>query len=72
MTVPPGNGIEDPEGLSQRGRRALGLIAVAIVVVVAASIDYLHPTLTSKRKMPAPPANSGLVAMSGDVISFDL
>lgn len=40
-------------GLSPRGRRAFGLMAVAVVVIVAAGLVYLYPTLTSK---PAPKA----------------
>jgi len=43
----------ESEGLSMRGRRALGVMAAAVVVIVAAGFVYLYPTLTSK---PAPKA----------------
>jgi CubicO group peptidase (beta-lactamase class C family) len=42
------------KGLSPRGRQALGLMAVAVVVIAAAGFVYLYPTLTSK---PAPKAS---------------
>jgi len=43
----------ESEELSTRGRRALGVMAVAVVAIVAAGFVYLYPTLTSK---PAPKA----------------
>jgi photosystem II stability/assembly factor-like uncharacterized protein len=64
-------GEKHTEGLSQRGRRALGLIAVAVIVVVAAGIVYLYPTLTSKTRTATPSSSPAVDTMPGDVISFD-
>jgi CubicO group peptidase (beta-lactamase class C family) len=48
-------GIDESNGISPRRRRAFGLMAVAVVVIVAASFLYIYPTLTSK---PTPKASS--------------
>jgi CubicO group peptidase (beta-lactamase class C family) len=45
----------EPERLSPRRRRAFTLMAVAVAVIVAASISYLYPTLHAKT---APRASS--------------
>ncbi|HEX9097998.1 MAG TPA: serine hydrolase domain-containing protein [Candidatus Dormibacteraeota bacterium] len=47
----------ESEGLSKRGRRALGVMAVAVVVIVAAGFAYVYPTLTSKPAPKAGPAS---------------
>ena len=59
------------ERLSRRGIRALGLIVLAVIVVVAASIVYLYPTLTSRTKTASPSSNLALVTGVGDHMSFD-
>lgn len=56
--------------LSPRGRRALGLMAVAVVVIVAAGLVYLYPTLTSKPKTESR-TNLPPVTRQGDLVSYD-
>ncbi|MHB8612210.1 MAG: WD40/YVTN/BNR-like repeat-containing protein [Candidatus Dormibacteraceae bacterium] len=41
------------ERLSRRGRRALPLIVLALVVIAGTSLAYMHPTLPSQPKAPA-------------------
>jgi CubicO group peptidase (beta-lactamase class C family) len=48
----------ESELLSTRGRRALGVMAAAVVVIVAAGFVYLYPTLTSKPAPKAGPINA--------------
>jgi photosystem II stability/assembly factor-like uncharacterized protein len=70
MTDPPEMAGVPAERLSPRAKRAVGLIAIAVLAVGAAGTVYLFPSLTSKPKT-ASPGNSALVTAPGDVISFD-
>ena len=48
----------ESERLSTRGRRALGVMAAAVVVIVASSIVYIYPTLTSRPAPKTSPINA--------------
>ena len=63
---------EPLEGSTTRRRRALSLIAVAVIVVAVASIVYLSPRLSSKTSPASPPINPGPVTRSGDIITYDV
>lgn len=56
--------------LPHRIERAFALIALAVIVVAVASINYLHPALTS-RPEPASATKLPLVALQGDSVSYD-
>jgi photosystem II stability/assembly factor-like uncharacterized protein len=58
-------------GLSKRGRRALGLMTLALVVIAAAGFAYLYPTLTSRPKAASPTTNLPPVNRSSDLVSYD-
>ncbi len=48
----------ESEGFSRRGRRALGVMAVAVVAIAAAGFVYVYPTLTAKPAPKAGPINA--------------
>jgi photosystem II stability/assembly factor-like uncharacterized protein len=55
--------------LSRRGRRAVGLIALAVAVVVAASLVYLRPSLSPKPRTGSPAFT--LVSRQADSVLYD-
>lgn len=57
--------------LSPRGRRAIGLIALAVVVIVVGSLVYLHPTLPSNPTTASPTISLPPVSKQGDGVSYD-
>jgi photosystem II stability/assembly factor-like uncharacterized protein len=62
---------EQSQRLSERGRRAVTLIATAAVMVVAAGFAYLYPSLITATK-PARPSSSPLpVTRPGDYVSYE-
>src|SRR5260370_8120660 len=48
----------ESERLSTRGRRALGVMAAAVVVIVASSIVYISPTVTWRTAPKTSPINA--------------
>ena len=57
---------------SRRGRRALPLIALSLVVIVATAIAYLHPSLPSLSKASAPAKPAGPPLLSNDyLVAYD-
>ena len=62
-----------PEGrVSRRGRRALSLIALSLVVIVATGLMYLHPSLPSHLKGSAPAKAAGPPLLSNDyLVAYD-
>src|SRR5665213_1095504 len=60
-----------PKRLSARGRQALGLMALGVVVIVGASLVYLYPTLSSKRRTASPTINPPPISRQGDLVSYD-
>lgn len=57
--------------LSQRARRALGLIAAAVTVVVVSSIVYLHPSPNANTTTLSRSSSPALVMGAGGFLAFD-
>ena len=57
--------------LSPRGRRGVGLIALAVTVIVVASIVYLYPNLAPKAKTTSPTSSLLPVSRLSDDVSYD-
>src|ERR1700730_6436854 len=51
--------MDEPDEPSERGRRALPLIAGALAAMVVAGLIYLHPTFPSPPKVPVAPPKTG-------------
>lgn len=62
-----------PQGLTQRGRRGLAAIAIAVTVVAVASIAYLRPSSTSQATTASVPnsRNATLATTPGDFVAVD-
>jgi photosystem II stability/assembly factor-like uncharacterized protein len=62
---------EAPQGISQRGKRALRVIAVAAIVIVASSFAWLLPTIAPKTAPAPPPAPAPLpTTKPGELITY--
>jgi photosystem II stability/assembly factor-like uncharacterized protein len=59
------------EPLSPRARRGFRLIVVAMIVIVAASLVYLQPSMSLKPTRTSPTINPPPVSRPGDLVSFD-
>ena len=62
---------EPSQGISERGKRALKVITVAAVVIVASSLAWLYPTMASKTQpVGAPLPTPGLTTKPGDFVTY--
>jgi hypothetical protein len=63
---------QTPDRLSRRGRRAVGLIVIALVAILVSSVAYMKPKVT-EHATTASRSNAGhpMVSARGDFIAFD-
>ncbi len=73
-TISTTTGLQDMPKLklfSPRGRRGLGWIVIAVIVIVAAGLVYVHRNLSPKPKTASPTISLPPVSRQSDVVSYD-